>query len=306
MARRRTWTAVLSGAAVCGLLVLLLAGGWWRVDGGRWFTVTTPSMGVALPVGSVLLTTPSTVAATEPGDVVTFRNPQTGIVFTHRVVSKDGTGLETRGDANGVADAWRITDDELVGRVVGHAEGVGWLVRALPLLLLGLGLVWLATRWVRPTARWSWRVLGISLVVSLVNWWLHPWVGLTRLGQSPPPAGEDGVVMDVISTGLLPIRAIEVDGPAAAHLQNGQIGSLHLTAGADRGAFDIASVLDLTWVGWVLMALCVVSPLLLTVAVGLPPRGDRLGDAEDDAGTGEQDAVVDADPPADLVPVGAG
>ena len=57
----------------------------FRLDGGRWFIVETPSMGQSLPVGSLVLTTPSELDAVADGDVITFRNPESGAVYTHRV-----------------------------------------------------------------------------------------------------------------------------------------------------------------------------------------------------------------------------
>jgi len=255
------WTAALLGAAVLGMLALAVVGVAWHAQGGRWFTTTSPSMGEELPVGTFLTTRASTVAQTRVGDVVTFRSPGSGAVFTHRVVGKDTSGLETRGDVNGVPDAWRITDAQLVGAVAWHVPVLGWVVRALPLLLVGLGVVWLLTRRLRAGRRRSWRLLGASVVTGVVGWWLSPWVGLARLGQQAAPEGEKGVLMEVISTGLLPIKAHEVDGPAWAHLRNGQTGDLHLTTGADRGAFDVGAALDLPWWGWVVLVLLLLTPL---------------------------------------------
>lgn len=279
MTRTTPWRAALIGAAVLGMLTVLVLGVAWHLQGGRWFVTTSPSMGQEMPVGSFLATTPSTVSATDVGDVVTFRSPSSGTVFTHRVVGKDAAGLETQGDVNGVPDAWRITDAELVGQVAWHTEVLGWALRALPLLLAGLAVVWLLTRWATPAHRRSWRLLGSSAVVAVVGWWLSPWVGLSRLGQQAAPEGGKGVMMEVISTGLLPIRASEVDGSAHAVLANGQVGQLHLTAGADTGAFDVGAALHLPWWGWVVLGLVLLLPLLWSVVASLvspvdpAPRG---------------------------------
>ncbi|WP_299056305.1 hypothetical protein [uncultured Nocardioides sp.] len=270
------WTTALAGAVVLGVLVLGALGASWYAGGGRWFVTSTPSMGTAMPVGTLLLTRPTTVADTEVGDVVTFRSPGSGAVFTHRVVRVGAHGLRTRGDVNGARDSWRLTDDDLVGGVAWSVPVLGWLVRAVPPLVACLALVCLLTRATRdPARRRSWRVLGASVVVAGVGWWLSPWVGMARLGEAAVADGEEGVLLQVVSTGLLPIEVRETGGDARAHLLDGQVGELHLTAGAERGAYGVDAVLDLPWWGWTLLGLACLGPLVVSVALGTPVPEDE-------------------------------
>ena len=65
-----------ASAALLALVVLgLLGAGAWRVTGGRWAVIETPSMGRAIPVGSLVLTRPRPLTNIEVGDVVTYRPP---------------------------------------------------------------------------------------------------------------------------------------------------------------------------------------------------------------------------------------
>jgi len=65
--------------------------------------VTTPSMGPAAPVGTLILTRPVRIGDTRVGDIIAFHPPtEPRETFTHRVVTVDPDGgLRTRGDING-------------------------------------------------------------------------------------------------------------------------------------------------------------------------------------------------------------
>lgn len=196
---------VLAAVVVVGLFATVLA---WHVSGGRWQIISTPSMGTAAPVGSVVLTRP--VVDPAVGDILTFRPPapERDRLVTHRVVAVEpgpgGTGVKTRGDINGAVDPWVLHTPDLTGRVVAVLPGVGWLVRALPALIAGIVLLWWATRRWLP---WFWavptRVLGLSILLAAVSLWLRPFVGTTTLGTS---ADGGGAHIALVSTGLLPTR----------------------------------------------------------------------------------------------------
>ncbi len=271
MRARRPWAVVLIGIAALGVLALAVAVGAWRLDGGRWFVVATPSMGVELPVGSLILTTPTTVDDVARGDVITFRSPDSGIVYTHRAVAVAPHGISTRGDINGAVDAWTVRDTDLIGSVAYHAPGLGWLVRGLPIFFACLAAVWLLTSRMAAARRYSCRLMGFSTSVAVTTYVLRPWVGLERLNQRTPDEGP-GVLIDVVSTGLLPIRALEADGAAAVSLVDGEVGTLHLTAGAETGAYDILTQLDLGPGLWAAAVTFCLLPTIWTLLVGLAPQ----------------------------------
>lgn len=274
MSSTTTRTVRRAALGLGALLVLsaVLAAVLFRLDGGRWFIVETPSMGQSLPVGSLVLTQPTELGAVANGDVITFRNPESGVVYTHRVARVTDAGLRTRGDINATVDPWVVGADDLVGAVSFSATGLGWAVRGLPLFFVGLAVMWLLTIRVAAPRRYSWRVVGVSLSLAVTTFVLKPWVGLERMTQAAPTDGSRGVLLDVVSTGLLPIEAFEPDGPAAVSLVGGQVGTLHLTTGADTGAYDVLTRLDLPFGWWVALVLFCLLPLIWTLAVGLVPH----------------------------------
>ena len=72
--------------------------------------VTSPSMGAAAPVGTLLLTRPVTAGQVRVGDIIAFHPAiEPRVSFTHRVVEVDPAGgLHTRGDLNGATDPWTL------------------------------------------------------------------------------------------------------------------------------------------------------------------------------------------------------
>lgn len=212
----RQW--VLLGVATI-VVAFLAATLWWRSEGGRWFVVETPSMGTAMPVGTLALTSPTVVDDVGAGDVVTFRPPQSGTVYTHRVVEQvasPGTGgalrLVTKGDVNDTPDPGSIGQEHLVGHVVWHAQALGWAVKAVPLVVVGGASTWLLSLLLTRHQRRGVRLVGASLTLSLTTWLLNPWVGVQTVSQRVPEDGSEGVLLDVISVGLLPVRAEQVGG----------------------------------------------------------------------------------------------
>ncbi len=131
-----------------------------RVLGATPLTVLSGSMEPALSPGDVVVVRPVDPGELRTGDVVTVQ-PVSGdpTLVTHRVVQvdRDGTdvtGLVTRGDANGAADA-PLVPDQVMGRVaysvplVGHATNVSWGPTAVTVLAVAL-LVYAAVALVRP------------------------------------------------------------------------------------------------------------------------------------------------------------
>ncbi len=77
------------------------------------YTVLSGSMEPTLHVGSVVVLRPISADQIKVGDIITFQRPnKPGTYITHRVVSltstAQGQAFITRGDANGIEDAWTI------------------------------------------------------------------------------------------------------------------------------------------------------------------------------------------------------
>lgn len=261
--------------ALLAVVVLGLAGaGAWRATGGRWAVIETPSMGQAIPVGSLILTRPRPLDRMRVGDVVTYQPPNVHSLYTHRVVKVEPDGsLQVQGDSNGTPDPFPVTQQMLVGQVLQHWRGLGWLLRALPTVLLALTVLASVTHlYVPPRRRSSVRIVGTCLVLAMATLLLRPFVHPVVINITTGPAGRgDGTVRaTVVSTGLFPTR---ITGAPGAHvdLLSGQIGSVPVLPGTAGGPTMIDGAAHLT--GWWLIgviATCLL-PLLWVLVVGLAP-----------------------------------
>ncbi len=268
---RRGWRVPKVVVAVAIAALLVSAAVFWSL-GGRWLDVRTPSMGTAAPVGTLVLTVPTTVAELQVGDVISFHpEDRAETVYTHRVVEVVGDGVHTRGDINGATDPWMIRDPGLLGRVAVSVPALGWLVRALPLLVAGALLLWGASALLVPE-RWRGTVRMLS-ATALFSWTvvrLRPFLGVTQLAST----GDDGVVrLSLVSTGLLPVRVhpTNLDGITPLDLRSGQTGVLAVSGNPPGGRVDLATSLHLSPLGWVVLALVCLTPLLWSVVVGVAP-----------------------------------
>ncbi|KXH70098.1 MAG: hypothetical protein AM326_04540 [Candidatus Thorarchaeota archaeon SMTZ-45] len=110
-----------------------------------------------LKVGDTILVQPvSSISAIstsyETGDIICFHKPSNpDELIVHRAVEKRGDGLVTKGDNEASLDAWRITNEELVGKVVA--------VNSLPFTILMTLLLWIGNT----------AVLVIAIIVLSVS-----------------------------------------------------------------------------------------------------------------------------------------
>jgi len=259
-------------------VALLLAGPMaWRASGGRWAVVETGSMGTAVPVGSLIVIKPRPVEALEVGDIVTYRPPNLHSMYTHRVVRIEASGaLRVQGDANGTADPWPVTQDLLIGEVVRHWPGLGWLVRALPMLLLGVMVLRLATGlWVPLQWRSSGRVIGTCLIFATASVLLRPFVHPVLVAAT---IDTDQTTMraTVSSAGMFPTRVHGAPGQYV-DLRSGEVGSVVVAPPGPGQPLVIDGTAHLT--GWWLVGvgLACLLPLAWVLLVGLvqPRRGER-------------------------------
>ena len=266
-------------SALLACLAVLTAGAAWRVSGGRWAVIETPSMGRAAPVGPLVLIRPRPVDQLQVGDIVTYRPPTTpDRWYTHRIVDKlpDGT-LQTQFDINGAPDPYTIDQPHLVGQVVTRWQGVGWLGRARPTILLsGVVLVVATGRYVPLRWRSTVRVLGVCLLFAVTSLLLRPFVHPILVGVTDTP---DGQRATVVSGGLLPIQVTGVDG-GHVDLSAGETGVVRVAAQQAGGALTVNASPHLT--GWSLVTVTAVSllPMLWCTLVGVAREDeDRGGDA---------------------------
>jgi signal peptidase I len=209
--------------AIVGALVALAVVGsvGWRMAGGSLFTIATPSMCPDLCVGTLVLDQP-VHGPVHVGEVVTFRPPGTGTVYTHRVVRvlADGS-FKTAGDALGKVDPWTVPPSNVIGRVVFHVRGLGWLWRFLPWMAAALACIVIGRRSIPGRLRKECDLLAITMLAVLPILLMRPLLRASVISWHLRHGG--AVVMTVVNDGLLPAQFRVTGGPGASHLAPGQI-----------------------------------------------------------------------------------
>lgn len=145
-------TVVLAFVATTFLLAL--------VFGYRPVVVVSGSMEPTMSIGDVVLYQPGPATNAGPGTVVVFPDPKVdGGTLIHRVDTVDpATGdVQTKGDANAVADSrWLAQDDVMgVGRILVPYVGIptAWLQTGKPLLTVAFVILMIGAAW---AGRWGW------------------------------------------------------------------------------------------------------------------------------------------------------
>lgn len=269
-----TASKLLVRATTVALLVFVVVCLWWRAGGGEWQRVETPSMGTQAPVGSLLWVAPVDDEDLGVGDFITFRPPGAPTTYSHLIseVADDGT-LATQGVISG-PDPWALSPDDVVGRVEATWRGVGWLVAAAPVLLVGGLLVAAARRLVRHDSRLPLTLVLGSLVASVAITVHQPFIGAQQLGFEADEQG--GADATYVGTGLLPIRLESGDGSAEVVLTAGSVGAVHVEEADQEGAVSVSlsPAVPLWW--WApLVGACFVP----AAAAGLRSRRENRGRA---------------------------
>ena len=125
-------TALLVLAVVLCIYVVaqVLSCGYVKIGPYSLFRVVTGSMEPAMPVGTLLVSKAVDMDQVQLRDIVCFRATvlgQAGEVVTHRVVGisqmvNGGILLETKGDANVIADIEYVTQNNFVGLVTWYSK----------------------------------------------------------------------------------------------------------------------------------------------------------------------------------------
>ena len=135
--RSRNSTALL---VVAGLAVL--AGGIvFRMNDLHVQTVLSGSMRPTAQPGDLAITEGVPVGSLQVGDVIVFTPPTETQQLMHRIASRAGDVITTKGDANNVADPWSLTLLGSTGyRLIFVVPYLGWLteLRSAGLIVAGL------------------------------------------------------------------------------------------------------------------------------------------------------------------------
>ena len=109
-------------------VIQVLSNGYVNIGGFMMFRVVTGSMEPTIPVGALLVTQEVDIETIAVNEIVCFRTQVSeiwGKIVTHRVVGiteseLGGILLETKGDANLVADGYYVDASNFVGKVIWH------------------------------------------------------------------------------------------------------------------------------------------------------------------------------------------
>ncbi|GAB3762998.1 hypothetical protein FB382_001330 [Nocardioides ginsengisegetis] len=243
----------------------------WRVTGGHLERVESPSMGTRAPVGSLLWVRPVDAGVLRAGDFITFHPPgHPEQTYSHlvRAVHGDGT-LSTQGAISG-KDPWRVEPSDVVGRVVHVWRGIGWIVQAAPVLLLGALVIALLVRVVRRSWRLSVVVGGASLALTAALMIYQPLVQAEQLAFVPIDGG--GARASYVGTGVFPIRMSSWDGADAAVVRSGQVASVDVRRADPHGSYAVSMDPQIPAWFWGLLVGLSFLPAVWTTVVGPSSR----------------------------------
>jgi signal peptidase I len=273
-------TAVLCAAVVVSALAVF----GWYLSGGRLMAMTTPSMCPTACVGS-LVAVQAQEGAVHPGELVSFRPPGQNAIFTHRVVKvQDNGSFTTKGDAEASPDPWVVAPSDVVGRVSFTVAGLGWWLRALPMVAAGTVVLLFARRTYRLRNRRTFERTFGALIVAVPLLILHPLTSGALIENVADPHHRGWVKGLFVNTGLLPIHLTVVGGHSAPALAPSQLTWLYGPK-TSSGVFGVRQWAALPAWGWVLVGALVLSPMIgfalyrATRPIELESAGVRVADA---------------------------
>ncbi|MGA2530334.1 MAG: hypothetical protein ABSG36_14395 [Acidimicrobiales bacterium] len=255
-----------SGGRLCFLAVSLVAlvvmavlG--WNISGGRFVVMETPSMCPAVCVGSLVADRPLQ-ARLRVGELITFHPSTTSKqTYTHEISRIFANGaIQTRGVANPGPDPWLITRSDIIGEVTFTLWGLGWLLKILPLLAVGV-LAWVMVRpRIARRSRRAWDRLWITLLVVIPFWLLHPLVRATLISTTGDPSHKAWLRAKVVNTGILPASFHAAGGQYVAHVM--AAGITQVAGPPSEGRYLVMrEAASLQWWGWTMVIALVILPL---------------------------------------------
>lgn len=275
------WVHALAWILLALLMGLIAFCGLWRLEGGRWVRVETPSMGQTAPVGTLLWVKPVAFDKLKVGDFITFHPPgHQDVTYSHRVyrLNADGT-ISTKGVIP-APDPWRLTRADVVGQVEMRWWGVGWLVVAAPILIAGFMVVMAVRAMVAHDWRLPVTILLGSFVVTVAIVWFRPFVNAEQLAFAPDQRG--GAVATYVGTGLLPIRLSAHGGStggstrgssngASVVMRDGQVGTIRVQHADAQHKLRVDLGPAVPWWIWVGIVAACFLPALYSFLIGFAP-----------------------------------
>jgi len=133
---------LLTGLLVAAGVVVLAGGIAFRMADFHVQTVLSGSMRPTLSPGDLAITQGVPVTSLRVGDVIVFTPPTETQAVIHRITSLNGDVITTKGDANRVGDAWRVTlQGATQYRLAFVVPYLGWLTELRSAALIAAGLI---------------------------------------------------------------------------------------------------------------------------------------------------------------------
>lgn len=256
---RKTPTIIIS--TIISALVIFIVGSFFL--GYRYFFVETPSMGTAAPVGSLVVSKDKSQYSKD--DIVAFH--RSGNIYVHRIVKQNADGsFTTKGDLNAFEDSTPLYHGNIIGSSVFIGKHLGWVWRGLPMFIIGMIIVYLISIIKRIDEPWRWpiRTVGYSIVVTVITFFLNPWMGAQMLGYLPSANG-NGVDMRIVNTGIFPIR-----DEKGGRFYSGEDRIIHVEHLDGLGRYFYVPKPSLGFWGIVFLAIWCLIPLFVALVVHIP------------------------------------
>jgi len=138
LTRRRLVDVMLLATGVA----VLAAGIGFRMGDFHLRTVVSGSMRPTVSPGDLAITQGVPTGSLRVGDVIVFTPADGTQPVLHRIVSRQGDVITTKGDANSVADPWHVTLQGATGyRLVFVVPYLGWLTELRTAAFVAAGLI---------------------------------------------------------------------------------------------------------------------------------------------------------------------
>jgi signal peptidase len=133
---------LVTGLMVTAGVAVLAVGLGFRLADLHSQTVLSGSMRPTVSPGDLAITQAVPIGSLRVGDVIVFTPPTETQPVLHRIASREGDVITTKGDANSVADPWRVTLQGATGyRLVFVLPYLGWLTELRSAALIAAGLI---------------------------------------------------------------------------------------------------------------------------------------------------------------------
>lgn len=245
----------------CAVILVILAGVTLSfLSGVRMFIIQTPSMGTYSPVGSLVVSTPTTLGEVNKGEMMLFHPPGSKDTFFHRVVEVNPRGFKTKGDINGTVDPWTVPNSSIIGKELFHVHNLGFLFRVLPFIMIGGFALQIITRHFGARYyRFPIRVLGWTALVAVGAYFSRPFFNAQLISQNV--TNHHGTTA-FVATGIFGMQGTAVKG-TTGHGEPGQVITVFSNYADKNKLYNVELVPHLSILEWFILVGAILLPVIL-------------------------------------------